>query len=116
MNWNGTTGCAASTAGTPPSITPTAAELYKTSRQWRDEIPRHQLRRMVRADTASDEQDFLDYRHASGVLVPARTGTTNPTQLAGYVVALPDDHNAAGDTIWYSGTSLASDLALPKPG
>ena len=43
-----------------------------------------------------------------------RTNTTNPTQLAGYAVALPDDHNAAADTIWYSGSTLAADLSLPQ--
>ncbi|WP_345535874.1 hypothetical protein [Phytohabitans rumicis] len=43
-----------------------------------------------------------------------RTSATGPNQLIGYAVALPDDRNAAGDTIWYSGTSLAADLTLPK--
>jgi len=46
--------------------------------------------------------------------VRPRTSTTGPSQIAGYAVALPDDYNAAGDTIWYSGASLAADLTLPK--
>jgi len=46
--------------------------------------------------------------------VRPRANTTNPSQLAGYAVALPDDHNAAGDTIWYSGSTLAADLSLPN--
>jgi hypothetical protein len=92
------------------------AELHKTTRQQRGEVPRHQLRRMVRAvaDSARDERDFLDRLRASGLLVRPRTSTTNPTETTGYAVALPDDRNAAGDTIWYSGTSLAADLTLPK--
>jgi hypothetical protein len=95
---------------------PTPAELHKTTRQQRDEVPRHQLRRMVRAaaDSARDERHFLDRLRASGLLVRPRTSTTNPTETTGYAVALPDDYNAAGDTIWYSGTSLAADLTLPK--
>ncbi len=95
---------------------PTPAELNKASRQHRDEVPRDRLRRLVGAvgAAASHEQDFLDRLRAAGLLVRPRTSTTHPTQLTGYAVALPDDHNAAGDTIWYSGTSLAVDLTLPK--
>jgi hypothetical protein len=43
-----------------------------------------------------------------------RANTTEPNQFAGYAVALPDDHNAAGDTIWYSGSTLADGLSLPR--
>jgi hypothetical protein len=76
-------------------------ELNKTIRQRRGEVPRDRLRRLVQAaaGTAGDEQDFLDRLRASGLLVRPRTNTTNPTQLAGYAVALPDDHNATGYTI-----------------
>lgn len=93
----------------------TGAELNKATRQQRGEVPRHQLRRLVRAAAAeaSSEQDFLNRLHANGLLVRPRNGI-NPGQLSGYAVALPDDHNAAGDTIWYGGASLATDLALPK--
>jgi hypothetical protein len=92
---------------------PTPAELNRTIRQQRDEVPREQLRRTVHAaaDQATDEQDFLDRLRAFGVLVRPRTSTT---QLTGYAVALPDDHNAAGDTIWYSEATLATDLSLPR--
>jgi hypothetical protein len=78
-------------------------------------VPRHHLRHLVRAaaDDASSEQDFLNRLRASGVLVRPRAGT-NPGQLGGYAVAVPDDHNAAGDTIWYGGARLATDLTLPK--
>ncbi|MFY1673951.1 hypothetical protein ACN27G_29030 [Plantactinospora sp. WMMB334] len=95
---------------------PTPAELNKTTRQHREEVPRHQLRRAVHAaaDASTDEQDFLDRLRASGLLVRPRTDPTNPTQLTGYAVALPEDHNAAGDTIWYSGSTLAADLSLPQ--
>lgn len=95
---------------------PTPAELNKASRQHRDEVPRHRLRRLVRAaaKAANHEHDFLDHLRAANLLVRPRTSTTDPTQLTGYAVALPDDHNAAGDTIWYSGASLAADLTLPN--
>jgi hypothetical protein len=95
---------------------PTPAELHKTSRQQRGEVPRHQLRRLVRAaaDTASHEDDFLCRLRTCDLLVRPRTDPTNPNQLTGYAVALPDIRSAAGDTIWYSGASLATDLTLPK--
>jgi len=99
-----------------PERYPKPAELNKTTRQQRDEVPRHRLRRLVHvaAGTASDEQDFLHRLHSSGLLVRPRANTTHPNQLAGYAVALPDDRNAAGDTIWYSGSTLADDLSLPN--
>jgi hypothetical protein len=95
---------------------PQPAELNKTTRQQRDEVPRHRLRRLVdaAAGSASDERDFLHRLRTSGLLVRPRTNTTDPNQLAGYGVALPDDHNAAGDTIWYSGSALAAGLSLPN--
>jgi hypothetical protein len=99
-----------------PERYPTSAELNKTIRQRRDEVPRDRLRRLVHAaaDPATDERDFLDRLRASGLLVRPRANTTQPNQLAGYAVALPDDHNAAGDTIWYSGSTLAANLSLPQ--
>jgi hypothetical protein len=78
-------------------------------------VPRHHLQRLVRAaaDRAGSEQDFLNRLRTSGLLVRPRTGTAQPGQLSGYAVALPDDRNAAGDTIWYGGARLAADLTLP---
>jgi hypothetical protein len=95
---------------------PKPAELNKTTRQQRDEVPRHRLRNLVHtaADSASGEHDFLHRLRTSGLLVRPRTNTTDPIQLAGYAVALHDDHNAAGDTIWYSGSALATGLSLPN--
>jgi hypothetical protein len=95
---------------------PTPAELKKATRQHRDEAPRHQLRQRVRAaaDAASHESDFLDRLRGEGGLVRPRASITNPNQLIGYAVALPDDRNVAGETIWYSGASLAAELTLPN--
>jgi hypothetical protein len=99
-----------------PGIDPKPAELNKTTRQQRDEVPRHRLHQLVQAaaGTARDEQDFLHRLRAGGLLVRPRSNTTDPSQLAGYAVALPDDRNAAGDTIWCSGSTLAHDLSLPN--
>lgn len=51
-----------------PERYPKPAEPNKTSRQQRDEVPRHRLRRLVQAaaGTARDEQDFLDRLRTGG--------------------------------------------------
>jgi hypothetical protein len=102
--------------GRPRERYPNPSELNKTSRQQRDEVPRQRLRRPVTAaaGSASDERDFLHRLRASGLLVRPRANTADPNQLAGYAVAPPDDYNAAGPSIWYSGSTLAADLNLSR--
>jgi hypothetical protein len=43
----------------------------------------------------------------AGLLVRLRAHLADQNQLIGYAIALPGDHNAAGDTIWYSRSKLA---------
>jgi hypothetical protein len=66
------------------------------------------------AGTAGDEQNFLDRLGTGGLLVRPSADAANPSQFTGYAVALPDDRNAAGDIIWYSGSTLAASLSLPN--
>jgi hypothetical protein len=95
---------------------PTAAEQNKTQRQGRSEIPRDRLRRDVRAAAAAavDETEFFTGLRAAGVLVRLRHSTTNPNEVTGYAVGLPDHHTTVGDTVWYGGGRLAPDLTLPQ--
>jgi len=95
---------------------PGAAEVNKTRRQQRAEVPRDRLRREVRAAAAAAhaETDFLTRLRATGVLVRLRHSTTDPEQITGYAVGLPGHHTATGATIWYGGGRLAPDLTLPK--
>ncbi|MFY1633744.1 relaxase/mobilization nuclease domain-containing protein [Solwaraspora sp. WMMB335] len=95
---------------------PTAAEQNKSHRQGRPEIPRDRLRREVRAAAAASigEDDFLNRLQATGVLVRLRHSTTNPDEVTGYAVGLPDHHTSTGDTVWYGGGRLAPDLTLPQ--
>ena len=95
---------------------PKPAEQNKTRRQHRPEIPRDQLRREVRAAAAGavDEAEFFRRLAANGVLVRLRHSTTNPGQVTGYAVGLPQHHTADGQTVWYGGGRLAPDLTLPR--
>ena len=95
---------------------PTPDELNKANRQHRPEVPRDRLHREVRAaaEATTNQQDFLHHLHTAGLLIRLRNSSTSPGTAIGYAVALPDHHTAAGDTSWYSGTQLASDLTLPK--
>ncbi|MFK3984515.1 relaxase/mobilization nuclease domain-containing protein [Micromonospora sp. NPDC050397] len=95
---------------------PTAAEQNKSHRQGRPEIPRDRLRREVRAAAAAavDEDDFLSRLQAGGVVVRLRHSPTNPDEVTGYAVGLPDHHTSVGDTVWYGGGRLAPDLTLPQ--
>ena len=39
---------------------------------------------------------------------------TNPGQVTGYAVALPDDTTRNGEPVWYGGGKLAADLSWPR--
>lgn len=67
---------------TPRSVT--GAELHKATRQQRGDVPRHHLRRPVRAAAAeaNSEHDFLNELRANGLLVRPRAGTANTASPA----------------------------------
>ncbi len=104
----------------PPDHTshrrPTPAEQNKTLRLGHPQIPRDRLRHEVRAAAAVaiDEADFFHHLHTAGILVRPRHSTTQPDQTTGYAVGLLDHQTSTGDTIWYGGGRLASDLTLPQ--
>ncbi|MFB7474290.1 relaxase/mobilization nuclease domain-containing protein [Kitasatospora sp. NPDC056184] len=93
---------------------PTSAELYKTERLGRPEPVRLQLRDKVRQAVAgaADEAEFFDRLVSAGLLVNRKLGPSG--DVLGYSVADPDDRNAAGDPVLYSGSKLAPDLSLPR--
>ena len=100
----------------PTARRPKATEFHKANRQDHDEVPRDQLREHVRvaAKAAGGLQDFAHRLHAAGLRIRLRTNGTGPDQATGYSVALPGNHTASGEEIWYSGGQLATDLTLPK--
>ncbi|MFI1382950.1 mobilization protein [Embleya sp. NPDC020886] len=93
---------------------PTDAERRKAERRGRTTTPREQLREMVRTAVAaaSNETEFFAALDRLGVQIRKRVLPSG--DVGGYNVALPDDTNAHGEPIWFSGTRLAPDLSLPK--
>jgi hypothetical protein len=90
------------------------AEVEKAARRDVDEPSRVWLRRVCRvaAVQARDPEEFFARLADLGALVRPRE--MPPGQLGGYAVAAPGDVTAAGAPVWFSGRTLARDLALPK--
>ncbi|MFS0695969.1 mobilization protein [Streptomyces nitrosporeus] len=93
---------------------PTSKEHFKAKRQGQDTTTREILRRRVRraVAAASSETEFFALLEATGVNVRPKTGPSGDT--LGYSVALPGDLNKHGEPVWFSGSTLAGDLSLPK--
>ncbi|MEU9453086.1 relaxase/mobilization nuclease domain-containing protein [Streptomyces sp. NPDC048277] len=98
----------------PAAKRPTRAETEKAARNGRDQPVREQLRLMVRTalSHAHSVEEFLNLLADAGLQVETRTLPSG--DLKGYKVALPDDTNTDFEPVWYSGSSLATDLSLPK--
>ena len=63
---------------------------------------------------AGTEQEFFARLRQAGVLVRLRYSVTNPGEVTGYAVGLPQHTARDGGVIWYGGGKLAADLTLPK--
>ncbi|MHB9759898.1 relaxase/mobilization nuclease domain-containing protein [Streptomyces sp. BYX5S] len=97
-------------AGTPAAKRPTRAEQEKAKRLGHNTTAREQLRHTVRAalSHAHNLDEFFNLLADAGLQVETRSLPSG--DLQGYKVSLPDD----GPPIWYSGSSLATDLSLPQ--
>ncbi|UGQ10964.1 relaxase/mobilization nuclease domain-containing protein [Yinghuangia sp. ASG 101] len=93
---------------------PTSAERAKAERAGTKLTPREQLRDAVRlaATGAANEREFFARLRRSGVLVKERTAPSG--DITGYAVALVADRNKDAAPIWFSGSTLAGNLSLPK--
>ncbi|MET7411360.1 relaxase/mobilization nuclease domain-containing protein [Streptomyces rubiginosohelvolus] len=93
---------------------PTSKEHFKAKRQGQDTTTREILRTRVRRAmaAASTETEFFALLEATGVAVRPKTGPSG--DILGYSVALPGDLNKHGELVWFSGSTLAGDLSLPK--
>lgn len=93
---------------------PTSKEHFKAKRQGQDATAREVLRLRVRraVAAASSEAEFFALLEATGVTTRPKAGPSG--DVLGYSVALPGDVNKDGEPVWFSGSTLASDLSLPK--
>ncbi|WP_371791565.1 relaxase/mobilization nuclease domain-containing protein [Streptomyces sp. NBC_01471] len=93
---------------------PTSKEHFKAKRQGQDTTTREILRTRVRraVAAASNETEFFALLEVTGVSVRPKTGPSG--DVLGYSVALPGDVNKYGELVWFSGSTLAGDLSLPK--
>ena len=93
----------------------TRAETEKAHRTGRQRTAREHLRTTVRTMVAiaTTPEEFVDLlSRTEGVLVEIQRFPSG--DVRGYKVALESDTNAAGQPIWFSGSSLAPDLSFPK--
>lgn len=93
---------------------PTRGETEKARREGRALPSRAALERLARraAAAARTEQEFFSALRAGGALLRLRGTDTGPA--AGYSLAQPGDVAPDGQPVWFSGTSLAPDLSLPR--
>ncbi|MFJ7205129.1 relaxase/mobilization nuclease domain-containing protein [Streptomyces sp. NPDC098789] len=93
---------------------PTRAEQEKARRTGHATTPAERLRTTVRTAVAAatDTDEFFTILRGTGVLVNLLHFPSG--DIRGYKVALPDDTNAKGEPIWFSGSTLAPDLSYPK--
>ncbi|MFK0173981.1 relaxase/mobilization nuclease domain-containing protein [Streptomyces sp. NPDC090306] len=95
--------------------TPTGAEVSKAERQVRKNTARVWLREhaYTAAAAARDEDDYFAVLTALGIHVRPRLGPVTG-EVTGYSLAAPDDTDAKGEPLFYSGSTLAPDLSLNR--
>ncbi|MFD8965778.1 mobilization protein [Streptomyces sp. NPDC059568] len=94
---------------------PTRAETEKATRTGRQRTAREHLRTTARTMVAiaTTPEEFIHLlSHTEGVLVEVQHFPSG--DIRGYKIALKGDTNAAGQPIWFSGSTLAPDLSFPQ--
>jgi hypothetical protein len=92
----------------------TSAERRKADRRGLESPARDQLRDAVRRALAgaSTEEEFFHRLTAQGVRITKRLAPSG--DVTGFTVTLPGDRNGDGKPVWFSGSTLAPDLSLPR--
>ena len=94
---------------------PTRPEREKAQRTGRARTSREHLRTVVRTAVAAatSPSEFLDLlENVDGILLQVQRFPSG--DVRGYKIALDGDTNAAGQPVWFSGSTLAPDLSYPK--
>lgn len=93
---------------------PSSAEQFKAERTGTALTPREELHAAVRlaATGAATEREFFARLRRAGLVVKERTAPSG--DVIGYAVGKIGDRNKDGDQVWFSGSTLAADLSLPR--
>ena len=93
---------------------PTRPEQEKARRTGHTKTARERLRTTVRTavTAATSTEEFFAVLEGAGVLVDIQRFPSG--DIRGYKVAFANDTNAAGEPVWFSGSTLAPDLSFPK--
>ena len=92
---------------------PSRAEMEKAAARELVETPRASLRRAVRVAAVQSQDPDGFFAALAGVGVVVRQRVSDTGEVLGYSVAALGDVNAEGAPVWFSGSTLASDLSLP---
>ncbi|MFD8590587.1 relaxase/mobilization nuclease domain-containing protein [Streptomyces sp. NPDC059637] len=93
---------------------PTRAEQEKARRTRNARTSREHLRTIVRTavSAATTTEEFFRLVEGAGALIDVQYFPSG--DVRGYKVAIADDTNTQGEPVWFSGSTLASDLSYPK--
>ncbi|WP_158587854.1 hypothetical protein [Actinomadura logoneensis] len=86
-----------------------------SGRDLSEQTARAYLRTVLReaAGQARTPAEFVQHLEREGLVVRLRQSETNPGEITGYAVALPDHLDTDGQLQWFSGGKLAADLSWP---
>ncbi|GAA1935032.1 relaxase/mobilization nuclease domain-containing protein [Streptomyces sodiiphilus] len=92
----------------------TSAERHKAERRGQEATSRDLLREHVHQALAgaANETEFFDRLAGEGVRIKKRIAPSG--DVIGYSVAMVGDRNKDNEPVWYSGSTLAPDLSLPR--
>ncbi|MCX4748029.1 mobilization protein [Kitasatospora sp. NBC_01287] len=94
---------------------PTSAEQAKAQRAGHQQTAKEWLQEQAQTVTAAsrDEQEYFSTLTALGIQIRYRIGPETGDVL-GYSLARPGDVNAAGEPVYFGGSTLAPDLSINR--
>lgn len=93
---------------------PTSKEHFKAQRTGQVHTSRDLLRTRVRQAAAATRSEDEFFQALEGMGLHAQLRYAPSGDPLGYKVALPGDTNKAGQPVYFSGSTLAPDLSLPR--
>ncbi|OEU96266.1 relaxase/mobilization nuclease domain-containing protein [Streptomyces oceani] len=93
---------------------PTSKEHFKARRIGQAHTSRELLRTRVRQAAAAARSETEFFAALEGMGIEAQIRYAPSGDALGYKVALPGDTNKTGEPVFFSGSTLAADLSLPR--